>query len=165
MNGLPEMNKRVFLLLVLAVASGSISCGKGPDKLMELNPPHVARQFFETWKKKDWKALYRIADPAFIRALRTQKLTPDLQRLSDEELFVHQFKETQRLNPDKVLKSYRVDGISRYTKGDTMVWLYATVNGRKKKIAMTLDGMALKIDLTRIEEVKGGEIPSEAVKK
>ncbi|HNW30299.1 MAG TPA: hypothetical protein PKN50_17620 [Spirochaetota bacterium] len=159
------MIKRVFLLVALAVAAFSVSCGKGPDRLKDLDPPHVATQFFETWKKKDWKALYRITDAAFMRALRTQKLTPDLQRLNDEELFVRQFTETQRLNPDRVLKSYRVDGISPYTKGDTMVWLYATVNGRKKKIAMTIDGMALKIDLTRIEDVSGGEVPSTGLKK
>jgi len=165
MNGFLVMNRRVLLFLALAIAAGCISCGKGPDKLKELDPYHVAQKFFETWKKKDWKGLYGITDPAFMRTLRTQKLTPELQRLSDEELFVRQFSEAQRLNPGKVLKSYRIEHITPYTKGDTVLWLYAAVNGRKKKIAMTIDGMALKIDLTRIEDVSGGEVPSTGLKK
>ena len=57
----------------------------------------------------------------------------------------------QRINPDRILKSYEIKNIPLYKKGDTTVWVYAVVNGRNKKIPMTLDGWLLKIDLTRIE--------------
>ncbi len=144
------MKKTAFLLAITALA-GLAACGKLDDTLKGIDPPYVATQFFETWKKKDWKALYGMTDPSFMRLLRTQRLSPELQRMSDEELFIHEFEQVQRLNPDKVLKSYKIQNISSWKKGDTTLWLYAAVNGKNRKIAMTLDGLSLKIDLTRIE--------------
>jgi len=135
----------------IILATGVASCSKMHDKLEEINPVHVALQFFAAWQNKDWKALYRLTYPAFIQRMRMQKLTPEERSMSDEELFIREFNRVQRLNPDRVIKAYYIDSISEYHKGDTTVWVSARVNGKKKKIPLTLDGLSLKVDLTRIE--------------
>lgn len=138
----------LFMIAAMAVCGG---CGKVQDKLQDINAWHVAEQFFDAWKKQEWKTLYKMTDSSFINTLRMQKLSPEKRRMTDEELFVHEFNQVQRMNPDKILKSYKIRNIPLYKKGDTTVWVYAVVNGKKKKIPMTLDGWSLKIDLTRIE--------------
>jgi hypothetical protein len=138
-------------LVIILLAAGLYSCGKMHDKLQEINPEHVAFQFFEAWKKKDWKALYQLSHPAFMQRIRLQKLAPEQRSMSDQELFVREFERVQMLNPDKILKTYQIESISEYHKGDTTVWVSALVNGKKKKIPLTLDGLSLKIDLTRID--------------
>jgi hypothetical protein len=146
------MIKRFTIALVIIwFAAGLCSCGKMHDKLQGINPDHVALQFFETWKKNDWKALYHLSHPAFIQRIRMQKLSPEQRSMSDQELFVREFERVQSLNPGKILKTYQIESISEYHKGDTTVWVSALVNGKKKKIPLTLDGLSLKIDLTRIE--------------
>jgi hypothetical protein len=146
-------NRAVKTALILMIAAMAVcgGCGKVQDKLQGINAWHVAEQFFGAWKKQDWKTLYAMTDSSFINTLRMQKLSPEQQRMSDEELFVHEFRQAQRMNPDRILKSYEIRHIPPYKKGDTTVWVYAVVNGREKKIPMTLDGWSLKIDLTRIE--------------
>ena len=147
-----SMIKRFAIaLVIIGLAAGLYSCGKMHDKLQGINPDHVALQFFEAWKKKDWEALYHLSYPAFMQRIRLRKLTPEQRSMSDQELFVREFERVQKLNPDKVLKTYQIESISGYHKGDTSVWVTALVNGKKKKIPLTLDGLSLKIDLTRIE--------------
>ncbi len=150
-GGMNMMRRAVMTIVIMITAAGLTSCGKVQDKLERINPPHVAREFFEAWKNRDWKTLYRLSHPAFMQKLRMQKLTPEQRRMSDEELFIGEFKREQRLNQDKVMKTYEIRSFSPYKKGDTTLWLDALVNGRKRKIPLTLDGMSLKIDLTRIE--------------
>ena len=145
------MIKKVAIILFAVIAACVLSCGKMHEKLLEINPDHVALQFFEAWKNKDWKSLYQLTHPAFIQKMRLQKLSPEQQSMSDENLFIHEFNRVQKLNPDKVLRTYHIDSISEYHKGDTTVWVSALVNGKKKKIPLTLDGLSLKVDLTRIE--------------
>jgi hypothetical protein len=146
------MIKKTATFLVFAgIAASIVSCSKMNDKLEGINPDHVALQFFEAWKKKDWKSLYRLAHPAFIQRMRLQKLSPEQRNMSDQDLFIHEFELVQKLNPDKVLKTYHIESISEYHKGDTTVWVSALINGKKKKIPLTLDGLSLKVDLTRIE--------------
>jgi hypothetical protein len=145
------MLQKTDIIVFAVIAVCMLSCGKMHDKLQEINPDHVALQFFEAWKNRDWKALYQLSHPAFMQRIRLQRLTPMERNMSDEELFVHEFNKVQRLNPDRVIKTYHVDSISEYHKGDTTVWVSALVNGKKKKIPLTLDGLSLKVDLTRIE--------------
>jgi hypothetical protein len=146
------MSKKYTSALVgIIIAASILSCGKMHDKLEGINPDHVALQFFEAWKKKDWNSLYRITHPAFMQRIRLEKLTPEQRNMSDQDLFIHEFDLVQKLNPDKVLKTYHIESISEYHKGDTTVWVSALVNGKKKKIPLTLDGLSLKVDLTRIE--------------
>jgi hypothetical protein len=136
-----------FMLAAACIAS----CGNVQDKLDRINPDLVARQFFEAWQNRDWKALYLLTHPAFIQQLRMQKLSPEQRGMSDQELFISEFKREQGLNPARVMKTYEIRSISPYKKGDTTVWCDALVNGRKRKIPLTLDGLSLKIDMTRIE--------------
>ncbi len=157
MNGVRTMFNRAMLFLMIPVVAGCTACGKTYDKSLDINPLHVAQLFFETWKNQDWKALYKLTDPSFMQMLRTRNLSPELQRLSDEELFVHEFKQVQERNPGMVLNSYLIKYITPYHKGDTTLWIYAVVNGKKKKIPMTLDGLAWKIDLARIQEFSDRE--------
>lgn len=141
----------VLWVLMLAAASFLARCGKTEERLERIAPEHVAREFFEAWKRQDWKALYRLTHPAFIQNLRMQKLSPEQMAMSDEELFVSEFMRVQRMNPAKTLISYRIRSITPYKRGDTTVWLDAIVNGRRRTIPLTLDGLSLKIDLTRIK--------------
>ncbi len=159
LDGVRNMVKKMAVIFMIATLAFCCFCGKMQDKLQDLDAWSISQQFFETWKKQDWKALYKMTDSSFMQKLRTQKLSPEQQRMSDEELFVHEFKKAQRMNPDKILKSYRIEKIPLYQKGDTTVWVYAVINGRKRKIPMTLDGLSLKIDLTRIEELPDQEFP------
>jgi hypothetical protein len=138
-------------LFCMGIAASIASCNKMHDKLLEINPDHVTLLFFEAWKNKDWKALYQLSHPAFMQRMRLQKLSPVQRNMSDEELFIDEFNRVQRLNPDKILRTYHIDSISKYQKGDTTIWVSALVNGKKKKIPLTLDGLSLKVDLTRIE--------------
>jgi hypothetical protein len=142
---------RVVGILLVASAALAASCTRVENSLQGINPPFVASQFFETWKKQDWKGLYRMTHPAFMQKLRLQKLSPEDSALDDETLFVREFRRVQGALPDKVLRSYAIESISEYHAGDTTVWVSAIVNGKKKRVPLTLDGLVLKIDLTRIE--------------
>jgi hypothetical protein len=142
---------RVAALLLVASAALLASCSKVENSLQGINPPFVVRQFFETWKKQDWKELYRMTHPAFMQKLRLQKLSPEESALDDETLFVREFQRVQGALPDRVLRTYAIESISEYHAGDTTVWVSALVNGKKRRVPLTLDGLVLKIDLTRIE--------------
>lgn len=139
-------------LAVLAVlAGGLLACGKAQDKMLDINPEHVTHRFFEAWHADDWEALYEIVHPSFMQRLRLQKLDPKLQMLSDRDLFIWEFTRVRNANPGMILRSYRIVSISPYRAGDTTLWVKATVNGKKRKIPLTLDGLSLKVDVTRIE--------------
>ncbi len=137
--------------LAVMIAAGSASCGRTDERLERINPDHVAREFLEAWKNRDWRALYRLTHPAFIQSLRMQKLSPAQRAMSDEELFVSEFGRVQRMNPDRMLRTYEIRSFTEYKKGDTTVWCDALINGRKRRFPLTLDGLSLKIDMTGIE--------------
>ena len=145
------MRNLITVFLALYVAAQCGGCGKVQDKLLEIDPEHVVKQFFEAWKKNDWKTLYAMSDPGFMQKLRTQKLSPELRKMSDQDLFIHEFRQAQRLNPDKVVRSYEIVYVQAYKKGDTTISVDVLVNGKKRKIPLNLDGLSLKVDLTRIE--------------
>lgn len=145
------MVRTVNMLLLAALLVSVTACKKLDTKLMKLEPYYVVIEFFETWKKKDWKTLYQLSDRSFMQQLRTQKLSPELQRMTDQDLFVHEFEEAQRRNPEMILRSYSITRLPIYKKGDTTLWVQVLVNGKKKRIPVTLDGLSLKVDLTRIE--------------
>ena len=77
------------MLIVTAVLA--VSCKKVENSMQGINPEFISRQFFETWKRKDWKALYRMTHPAFIQKLRLQNQSPADRMLDDEALFVREF--------------------------------------------------------------------------
>ncbi len=135
----------VFLTL------GLCSCGKVQDKMLDINPEHVTRQFFESWQAEDWRALYALSHPSFVQKLRLQKLNPYQQKMSDIELFTSEFRRVSKLNPGKALVRYEIVSISPYNPGDTTLWVDARVNGKSRRIPLTLEGLSLKVDLTRIE--------------
>ena len=145
------MMKRHPVSLLLSIAIILPSCSKVQDTMQGINPRHVATQFLEAWKKKDWRALYKLAHPDFIRKIRLQKLLPEQRKMSDEELFIREFEQAQRMYPGKILRNYEIKSISEYRRGETTVWVRALVNGKHKKIPLTLDGLSLKIDLSQIE--------------
>lgn len=138
-------------VLLILCAAWTASCKKVEHSMQGIDPDYVASRFFETWKMKDWKALYRMTHPAFMQKLRLQKLSPEDSVLDDETLFVREFERVQGALPDRVLRTYTIQSITDYHAGDTTVWVRALVNGRQKRIPLTLDGLTLKIDLTRIE--------------
>jgi hypothetical protein len=140
-----------FILALAAVIAYGGSCGRLDDAMRGINPPHVINKFFESWKKRDWKTLYTLVHSNFIQQMRLQQLSPEEKAMSDEELFVSQFKAASKKNTGRVLRSYSIKSITPYTPGDTTVWADTTVNGRKKLIPLTLDGLTLKVDLTRIK--------------
>lgn len=142
---------RIAAALLVVTAAAAVSCKKVENSMQGINPEYISRQFFETWKRKDWKALYRMTHPAFIQKLRLQNQLPADRALDDEALFVREFTRTQSLHSGKVLRSYEILSRTSYHSGDTTVWVDALVNGKKKKIPLTLDGLTLKIDLSRIE--------------
>jgi len=137
--------------LLIAVVTNIGSCGRLNDTMHGISPEYVINKFFESWKQRDWKILYTLVHPGFIQRIRMQKLSPEEEGMSDEELFIHQFKAASENNPGKALKSYNVKSITSYKPGDTTVWADTIVNGKKKRIPLTLDGLTLKVDLTRIE--------------
>lgn len=142
---------RSVAALMIAAAALAVSCKKVENSMQGINPEYIGRQFFETWKRRDWKALCHMTHPAFIQKLRLQNQSPADRALNDEALFVREFNRTQASNPGMVLRSYRILSISAYHAGDTTVWMDALVNGKKRRIPLTLDGLTLKIDLSRIE--------------
>ncbi len=144
------MTVRVITVLA-ALSMGFLACGKVHDKMLDINPEHITRTFFEAWRVDDWETLYHVTHPAFMQRLRLQKLSPEQQSLSDRELFIGEFRRVRAANPAMRLRSYRVMSISTYKSGDTTIWVSAMVNGKKRKIPLTLDGLSLKVDLTRIE--------------
>jgi len=145
------MKNMAVMIAVIIVAAICAACGKMEEKKLEIDPGHVMKLYLETWKKKDWEALYAMTDPSFMQKLRTQRLTPEQREMSDRDLFVNEFQRAQRMNPGKVLKSYEILSIAGYKKGDTTLWGDVVVNGKKRRIPLTLDGLSLKVDLTRIE--------------
>lgn len=142
---------RTVAAMLIVTAVLAVSCKKVENSMQGINPEFISRQFFETWKRKDWKALYRMTHPAFIQKLRLQNQSPADSMLNDEALFVREFTRTQALLPGRVLGSYQILSRTAYHSGDTTVWVDALVNGKKRKIPLTLDGLTLKIDLSRIE--------------
>ncbi len=144
------MTVRVVAALA-ALSMGLIACGKVHDRMLDINPEHIIRTFFEAWRVDDWETLYRVTHPAFMQRLRLQKLSPEQQSLSDRDLFIEEFRRARAANPAMRLRSYRVMWISMYKPGDTTIWVRAMVNGKKRKIPLTLEGLSLKVDLTRIE--------------
>jgi hypothetical protein len=146
-NGIHRM---WFILALAGVIAYGGSCGRLDHAMQGINPPYVINRFFESWKKRDWTTLYTLVHSNFIQQMRLQQLSPEEKALSDEALFVRQFKNASEKNPGKVLRSYSIKSITPYTPGDTTVWADTLVNGRKKLIPLTLDGLTLKVDLTRI---------------
>ena len=144
------MRRRMIAVHALLLL-GIISCGKVQDKMLDINPDYIAKKFLETWQAEDWNALYDITHPAFIMRLRLQKLDAKQRQMSDRELFVSEFSRMQTANPGMVLRSHEILSISPYRPGDTTLWVEARVNGKKRKIPLTLDGLSLKVDLARIE--------------
>ena len=148
-NSMANRNCIFIVLIYIIMYSGS--CSEMNDAMQGITPRFIINKFFETWKKGDWKTLYTLAHPNIIQKIKMEKLSSEEQNMSDEELFIHQFDRASKINPHKVLKSYEVKSITTYKPGDTTVWVDAIVNGRKKRIPLTLDGLSLKVDLTRIE--------------
>ena len=138
----------IFLTGILFFYS---SCTKVDESIQGVNPYHVILVFFDSWHKKDWKTLYTLVHPSIIQKIKMQKLTPKELAMSNEELFIYKFRQASLSNPDKVLRSYELKSISGYKVGDTTVWADTIVNGKKKRIPLTLDGLSIKVDLTRIE--------------
>jgi hypothetical protein len=140
----------IIWALLLAVAAVFCSCSKIEDSMQAVSPSLVAKKFFEAWKNRAWADLYDLSHPAFMQKVRMQKLSPEQRAMSDRDLFVHEFDRFQKNNPDMVLRTYEIRSISPYKTGDTTVWVDALVNGKKRMVPVTLDGLSLKIDLTRI---------------
>ncbi len=142
-----------FTLISVFICMGS--CGKLNDSMSgiskNISPEATLQSFFETWKKRDWKTLYSLAHPGLIQEIRMGNLSPEERRMDDEQLFIRHFERASRNNPDKVLRSYQVLSISEYKAGDTSVWADTIVNGKKKRIPLTLVGLSLRVDLTKIE--------------
>jgi hypothetical protein len=138
-------------LLLTGVLSGATYCGKVQDKMQSINPEHIMKLFLDAWRNDDWKSVYRLTYPSFIQKMRLQKLSLAQQAMSDEELFIYEFARERQLEPDRTLKTYKIVSISAYHAGDTTVWASVLVNGKIKKIPLTLDGLSLKVDMTRIE--------------
>jgi hypothetical protein len=159
------MYKRAMLFLMITVVAGCVACGKTHHTSQDVDPPFMAELFFKTWKKQDWKALYQITHPSFMQLLRTQRLSPEQQRMSDEELFIHEFRQVQGQNPGLILKSYRIEYVDPYTKGATTLWIYAVVNGKNRKLPMILDNLSYKIDLARVQEFTDLEKPAKQKRK
>lgn len=145
------MNKINGFVLILAFGLTLISCVKTQDKLQSIDPNFVIKEFFESWKVQDWKRLYTMTHPAIIQKIRMQNLSVEEQNMSDEQLFIMKFDQTSKANPDKIMRTYEVQTITQYKPGDTAVWVTALVNGKQKKIPLALEGLSLKVDLTRIE--------------
>ena len=150
MNGARGFTRAATALFIAAVMA-TASCTKVESSMQGINPDYVAHQFFETWKKQDWKALYRMTHPAFMQKLRLQKLPPEVSALSDEALFVREFQRVQGSMPGRTLRSYTIESITEYHAGAPTVWVSVLVNGKRKKVPLTLDGLVLKVDLSRIE--------------
>jgi hypothetical protein len=144
-------HRNLVFIILICVSLCSGSCGEMKDSMSGISPEPLLNNFFETWKKRDWKTMYTLVHPNLIQQVRMGKLSPDERRMGDEELFIRQFERASKINPDRTLKSYQVISISTYKAGDTTVWAEAVVNGRKKRIPLTLVGLTLKVDLTRIE--------------
>ena len=140
---------RAAALMVIAALMAA-SCGKVENSMQSINPEYVARTFFETWKKRDWRALYRMTHPAFMQKLRMQKLAPADRTLDDETLFVREFEKVQRSLPGMTLRTYAIRSISEYHSGDTTVWVDALVNGRKFVIEKDVEDMAYPVLRHRI---------------
>jgi hypothetical protein len=146
-----SMKRGRYFFIIFVIAASSFSCGKLDEKISGISPEYIMNQFFESWRRKDWKSLYALTHPSLIQKIRLQKLTSEEQGMSDEDLFIRHFDLASKRNSDKSLVSYKIKSISAYKPGDTTVWADTIVNGRRKRIPLTLDGLTLKIDLTRIE--------------
>jgi hypothetical protein len=152
------MRERAVAVLA-ALSMGFLACGKVQDKMFDITPEHITQKFFEAWRGEDWGTLYEVTHPAFMQRLRLQKLTPAQQSLGDRDLFIEEFRRARAANPAMRLRSYKVISISMYKPGDTTIWVRAMVNGKKRKIPLTLDGLSLKVDLTRIEQPRVNGAP------
>jgi hypothetical protein len=139
------------VIVIAALSVWFLACGKVQDKMLDINPKHITRQFFEAWRADDWNSLYDLTHPSFMQRLRLQKLNPKQQSMTDRDLFVGEFKRVRDANPAMRLRSYEISSISAYKPGDTTLWVKVLVNGKKRKIPLTLDGLSLKVDLSRIE--------------
>lgn len=136
--------------ILFAIAAGLASCGRIEDSMDAVRPRLVADKFFEAWKNREWDAVYDLSHPAFMQKVRMQRLSPECRAMSDRELFAYEFKRFQKGHPDMELRTYEIRHISPYRPGDTTIWVEALVNGKKRAVPLALDGVALKIDLTRI---------------
>lgn len=138
------------IIMAACLAAVSFSCGRVQDSMEAVDPGLVAQKFFKAWQNRDWHALYELSHPAFMQKVRMQKLSPELRAMSDRDLFVREFERFQASQPGMVLRTYEIKSIPSYKQGDTTLWVEATANGKKRRIPLALDGMALKVDLTRI---------------
>lgn len=143
--------KKITIVMCVVFCFGAISCKKLTETAQGLNPKYVVTQFLEAYKNQDWKTMYKYTHPGIMTAIRSQKLTEAQKKMSDEELFALEFSTAVKQNPNAVLKAYEIRTIPEYKKGDTVIWVTAILNGREKKIPLTLHGASLKVDFLKIE--------------
>ena len=147
-----EAARRIRVCAALALVLLAASCGKKIDnRLRDINPDLTIRTFFSTWKNRDWRGLYRMIHPNFIQKMRMQKLAPGERDMTDEQLFIHEFERASRENPGRSLRNYTIQYVGPYSASDASVWVDALVNGSRRKVPLTLDGLTLKVDLSRIK--------------
>jgi hypothetical protein len=121
-----------------------------------VNPLFIIDQFLAAWKDKNWKEMYKYVHPNIILELRSQKLKPHQLKMSDPELFIDECAGAARTNPGKNIVSYKIISISEFKKGDTAFWINCLINGTIKKLPVALDGLSLKVDMSKI--VQGNTI-------
>lgn len=151
-SGKSDMNRWVRVLAAVALISLASACGKKVENRMrDINPDLAIQNFFSAWKNRDWKGMYRLTHPNFIQKMKMQKLSPGMHGMNDEELFIREFERASRENTGFELRSYTVTNVGQYTPRDASVWVDVLVNGRQRRVPLTLDGLTLKVDLTRIK--------------
>ncbi|MBN2160866.1 MAG: hypothetical protein JW807_15865 [Spirochaetes bacterium] len=145
------MIRTIFVgVIIAAIAAGAGSCTRIEDSMQAVKPELVASKFFEAWKNRDWGAVYELSHPSFMQKVRMQKLSPELRAMTDRELFIYEFERFQKSRPDMVLRTYEIRSVTPYKTGDTTLWVDALINGKKRMVPIALDGIALKVDMTRI---------------
>jgi hypothetical protein len=144
------MKRSVLVFITLIIVGIYAGCTRVDQKLKSIDPVHVTKMFLESWKRKDWKTMYSHVHPGIIQHLRSGELTQEQAGMSDQDLFISEMEKISSLFTGKELQTYELTKMSVYKKGMITLWVDVRVNGKERRLPLTLSGTALKVDLTKL---------------
>lgn len=136
----------IIILVLITVMYGCIE-----NKSQGLDPQYIMENFFESWQDEDFNEMWKYTHPNIIKLMKRQKLMSKKRQLSNQELFSLTMKSALKKTPSKKLRTYTIQSIQEYKKGDKIIWVTVIINGKEMRLPLILHGKSLKVDLTKLK--------------